>query len=43
MFSSSAGLHALPASVKVESRVDGHDIELWQLGRKIQKFKHQPE
>ena len=20
--------------------VDGHDVELWQLGRKIRRFKH---
>jgi hypothetical protein len=23
--------------------VDGHDVELWQLGRKIRRFKHAPK
>jgi len=23
--------------------VDGHDVELWQMGRKIETFKHKPE
>ena len=23
--------------------VDGHDVELWQLDRKIETFKHKPE
>jgi hypothetical protein len=23
--------------------VDGHDVELWQLGRKVATFKHKPE
>jgi hypothetical protein len=30
---------------KEEARqlVDGHDVELWQLGRKVESFKHKPE
>jgi hypothetical protein len=23
--------------------VDGHDVELWQLGRKVATFRHKPE
>jgi hypothetical protein len=23
--------------------VDGHDVELWQLDRKIRRFKHAPK
>ena len=23
--------------------VDGHDVELWQMGRKIERVKHKPE
>ncbi len=23
--------------------VDGHDVELWQLGRKVETFKRKPE
>ena len=28
---------------RAERLVDGHDVELWQMGRKIETFKHKPE
>jgi hypothetical protein len=31
------------AKAYAKQLVDGHDVELWQLGRKIETFKHQPE
>jgi hypothetical protein len=27
----------------VKKVVDGHDIELWQLDRKVATFRHKPE
>jgi hypothetical protein len=31
------------AKEKAKQLVDGHDAELWQLDRKIEIFKHEPE
>jgi hypothetical protein len=31
------------ARVKAKQLVDGHDVELWQLGRRIETFKHRPK
>jgi hypothetical protein len=28
------------AKVRAKQYVDGHDIELWQLGRRVAKFPH---
>jgi hypothetical protein len=31
------------AKEKAEALVDGHDVELWQLGRLIERFKRKSE
>ena len=31
------------AKEQTRQLVDGHDVELWQLDRKIGLFKHKPE
>jgi hypothetical protein len=31
------------AKERAKQLVDGHDVELWQLGRKVATFKHKPE
>ena len=31
------------AKERAKMLVDGHDIELWQLGRKIATFRHKPK
>jgi hypothetical protein len=31
------------AKERAEQLVDGHDVELWQLGRKVATFKHKPQ
>jgi hypothetical protein len=31
------------AQEKAKGLVDGHDVELWQFGRVIVRFKHTPE
>jgi hypothetical protein len=28
---------------KAQQLVDGHDVELWQLDRKIETFRHSPK
>jgi hypothetical protein len=28
---------------KAQQLVDGHDVELWQLDRKVETFKRKPE
>jgi hypothetical protein len=33
----------IEAKERAKQLVDGHDIELWQLGRKVALFKHKPE
>lgn len=30
------------AEERAKSLVDGHDVELWQLDRKIATFRHEP-
>ena len=30
------------AKERARQLVDGHDVELWQLDRKIETFKHKP-
>jgi len=37
-------LTCLREAIKLANQlVDGHDVELWQLGRKIRRFKHAPK
>jgi hypothetical protein len=31
------------AKERAKQFVDGHDVELWQLGRKVATFKHKPK
>lgn len=31
------------AKERAKHLVDGHDVELWQLKRKIETFKHKPQ
>ena len=31
------------AKLQAKQLVDGHDVELWQLGRKIETLKRKPE
>ena len=31
------------AKEKAKQLVNGHDVELWQLGRKVETFKRKPE
>ena len=31
------------AKERAKELVDGHDVELWQLDRKIETFKHKPK
>jgi hypothetical protein len=31
------------AKEQAKQLVDGHDVELWQLGRKVATFKHNAE
>ena len=31
------------AKDRAKQLVDGHDVELWQLERKIETFRHKPE
>jgi hypothetical protein len=31
------------AKERAKQFVDGHDVELWQLGRKVETFKHRPK
>jgi hypothetical protein len=31
------------AKERAKQFVNGHDVELWQLGRKVEIFKHKPE
>ena len=31
------------AKEKAKQLVDGHDVELWQLDRKIETFRHKPK
>jgi hypothetical protein len=31
------------AKERAKQLVDGHDIELWQLGRKVATFRHRPQ
>jgi hypothetical protein len=33
----------LEAKKQAEQLADGHDVELWQRGRKIAKFSHKPK
>ena len=30
------------AKERAKQLVDGHDVELWQLERKVETFKHKP-
>jgi len=31
------------AKERAKQLVNGHDVELWQLGRKVETFKRKPE
>jgi hypothetical protein len=31
------------AKERAKQLVNGHDVELWQLGRKVETIKHTPE